>query len=113
VVGWLRQRQVLLPAVKELEKLIARVVRRAHIRLWRTLVDQLSAGQANLLLDLVEVPEGRKVSPLELLRRGPRDQSGKALVEALERIAKVDGIGLGEMDLRAVPRRRVVDLWFT
>ena len=31
-------------------------------------------------------------------------------MEALERIAKVNGIGLGEMDLSAVPRRRVVDL---
>jgi TnpA family transposase len=61
-------------------------------------------------VDLVEVPEGRRVSPLELLRRGPRDRSGKALVEALDRIAKVNGIGLGAMDLSAVPRRRVVDL---
>ena len=31
-------------------------------------------------------------------------------MEALERTATVNGIGLGEMDLSAVPRRRVVDL---
>jgi hypothetical protein len=110
VVAWLRQRQVLLPAVRELEKLVSRVVRAAHVRLWGTLADLLTAGQARLLLDLVEVPEGRRVSPLELLRRGPVDRTGRALVAALGRVAQVSGIGLGEVDLAVVPQRRAVDL---
>jgi TnpA family transposase len=110
VIVWLRQRQVLLPAVKELERLVSRVVREAHARLWSTLADLLSAQQARLLLDLLEVPEDRRFSALEVLRRGPVDRTGKALVAALNRVAKVAGIGLGEVDLAVVPQRRVVEL---
>jgi TnpA family transposase len=110
VIAWLRQRQVLLPAVKELERLVSRVVREAHARLWSTLADLLSAQQARLLLDLLEVPEDRRFSALEVLRRGPVDRTGKALVAALNRVAKVAGIGLGEVDLAVVPQRRVVEL---
>jgi Domain of unknown function (DUF4158) len=110
VITWLRQRQALLPAVKELERLVSRVVRVAHGRLWSTLAESLSAEQARLLTDLVEVPGDRRFSALELLRRGPVDRTGKALVAALNRVARVAGIGLGEVDLAMVPPRRVVDL---
>lgn len=110
VIGWLRQRQVLLPAVKELERLVSRVVQEAHARLWRTLADLLTTQQARLLLELLEVPENRRFSALEMLRRGPVDRTGKALVAALNRVARVAGIGLGEVDLAVVPQRRMVEL---
>jgi hypothetical protein len=110
VIVWLRRRQVLLPAVKELERLVSRVVREAHARLWSTLADLLTAQQARLLLDLLEVPADRRFSALEVLRRGPVDRTGKALVAALIRVAWVAGIGLGEVDLGVVPARRVVEL---
>ncbi|MGH3769501.1 MAG: Tn3 family transposase [Pseudonocardiaceae bacterium] len=110
VIAWLRQRQVLLPAVKELERLVSRVVREAHERLWWSLADVLSAQQARLLLDLLEVPDDRRFSPLEVLRRGPVDRTGKALVAALDRVVRVAGIGLGKVDLAVVPQRRVVEL---
>ncbi|MGH3821847.1 MAG: DUF4158 domain-containing protein [Pseudonocardiaceae bacterium] len=110
VIAWLRRRQVLLPAVRELERLVSRVVRAAHLRLWSTLAESLSAQQAELLLDLVEVPGDRRFSALEVLRRGPVDRTGKALCAALNRVAQVAGIGLGGVDLGVVPQRRVVDL---
>jgi TnpA family transposase len=110
VIAWLRQRQVLLPAVKELERLVSRVVRAAHVRLWSTLAELLTAEQARLLTDLVEVRGDRRFSALELLRRGPVDRTGKVLVAALNRVAGVAGIGLGAVDLAMVPPRRVVDL---
>ncbi|MFI9638034.1 DUF4158 domain-containing protein [Nocardia sp. NPDC051929] len=110
VVAWLRARQVLLPAVGELERLVARVVRATHVRLWTTLAELVTARQAGLLLDLIEVPDGRRVSALEVLRRGPTDPTAKALVAACRRIAQVAGMGVGAVDLAAVPQRRVVDL---
>jgi hypothetical protein len=78
--------------------------------LWSTLADLLTAQQARLLLDLLEVPADRRFSALEVLRRGPVDRTGKALVAALTRVARVAGIGLGEVDLAVVPQRRVVEL---
>jgi Domain of unknown function (DUF4158) len=102
VIVWLRRRQVLLPAVKELERLVSGAVRAAHMRLWETLVDLITANQAQVLLGLVEVPEGRRVSALEMLRRGPVDRTAKALVGALTQIAQVVGIGLGDVDLGVV-----------
>lgn len=110
VVRWLRQRQVLVPAVAELERLVSRVVRAAHVRLWGTLAELPTARQAGLLLDLIELPQGRRHSALELLRRGPVDRTGKALVAACHRIAQVAEIGVGDVDLGAVPQRRAVDL---
>jgi hypothetical protein len=101
---------VLLPAVRELEKLVSRVVVNAHRRLWEALAELVTARQAQLLLNLVEVPEGRRWSPLEDLRRGPRNQTGTALAATLRNVAAVAGIGLGGVSLDVVPQRRIVDL---
>ncbi|MEU5940934.1 Tn3 family transposase [Micromonospora sp. NPDC047548] len=110
VLAWLRARRVLLPAVRELERLVATVVRQAHGRLWTTLAQMVSAQQAAVLLDLVEVDEGQRVSKLEKLRQSPVDRTGKALAGALRRAFEVRTIGLGATDVGAVPQRRVVDL---
>jgi hypothetical protein len=63
VIVWLRRRQVLLPAVKELERLVSRVAREAHARLWSTLADLLTAQQARLLLDLLETVHLTRARP--------------------------------------------------
>jgi Domain of unknown function (DUF4158) len=79
VTAWLRRRQVLLPAVRELEKLVSWVVRAAHVRPWNTMAELMIARQAKPLLDLVEVPGDRRFAALKVLRRGPVDHTGKAL----------------------------------
>jgi hypothetical protein len=109
-VGWLRERQVLLPGVTTLARLVARVRDAALQRLWDALSALLTPAQARLLEDLLEVPDGARVSDLERLRRGPTATSGKALVGALDRIGEVAGLGLGGTDLTAVPSRWVVEL---
>lgn len=109
-VIWLRRRQVLLPAVKELERLVARVVRAAHTRFWQTVADLPAPWQAGVLRELLEVPAGRRISRLEELRRGPVDQTATGLRGAMRRVGEVAEIRLGRIDLSGVPRRRVVDL---
>jgi TnpA family transposase len=109
-VPWLRQRRVLLPALDSLTRLIGHVVAQTNLRLWETLMDLVTGEQAQLLLDLVEVPDGERISSLERLRREPTGQTAAALVKALGRVAEVAGIGLGGVDLSVVPQRRVVDL---
>ena len=109
-VGWLRSRQVLLPAVAELERLVSRVVLAANTRFWQTLADQVQPWQGQILQELLVVPPGRRISRLEELRRGPVDRTAKALAGALRRVGQVTEIGLGTVDLSGVPPRRVVDL---
>jgi hypothetical protein len=109
-VPWLRQRRVLLPALESLTRLVGRVVQQSHLRLWETLLELVTAEQAVLLLNLVEVPDGQRISALEWLRREPTGDTALALVKALSRVAEVAGIGLGGVDLSVVPQRRVVDL---
>ncbi|HEX8344365.1 MAG TPA: DUF4158 domain-containing protein [Actinoplanes sp.] len=109
-VPWLRQRRVLLPAVDSLTRLIGHVVGQAHLRLWETLLELVTAEQAVVLLGLVEVPEGQRISALERLRREPTGDTALALVKALGRAAEVTAVGLGGLDLSVVPQRRVVDL---
>ena len=109
-LGWLRQRQVLLPALDSLTRLVSQVVGAADRRLWETVLELITAEQARVLLGLLEVGEGERISPLERLRRGPVDRTAKALVAALNRVAEVAGIGLGGVDLSSMPHRRLVDL---
>ena len=109
-VTWLRERRVLLPGVSTLARLVARVRDAAMQRLWDTLSGLLNAQQARALDFLLEVPEGARTSDLERLRRGPTRVSGKAMVAALDRVSEIAGLGVGGIDLGAVPRRRVVEL---
>lgn len=73
-VGWLRERQVLLPGVTTLARLIARVRDAALQRLWDTLSALLTPAQARLLEELLDVADGARVSDLERLRRPPNSR---------------------------------------
>jgi Domain of unknown function (DUF4158) len=57
-VRWLRERQVLLPGVTTLAKLVARERDATTLRVWDDLAQPMSGGQARLLRGLVVVPEG-------------------------------------------------------
>ena len=58
-VAWLRERQVLLPGVTTLARLVARVREQATQRLWETLSGLLSAQQRYLLDRLLDAEERR------------------------------------------------------
>ncbi len=109
-VGWLRKRRVLLPGESTLARLVARVRDGAEARLWDTLSGLLTADQSRLLEGLLEVPAAARFSPLEGWRRGPSKATGAAMVLALDRAAEVAGLRMGELDLAAVPHRRMVEL---
>ncbi|MEP6856062.1 MAG: Tn3 family transposase [Pedococcus sp.] len=108
--GWLRERKVVLPGVTTLARLVARVREEGMQRLWDTLAALLTSVQASALESLLQTPAGARVSELERLRRGPTRVSGRAMVAALDRVSEITGIGVGGLDLGAVPHRRVVEL---
>jgi Domain of unknown function (DUF4158) len=88
-VAWLRAERVLLPGATTLARLVARVRAEAIHRLWDTLRGLLSPAEALVLERLLDVTEGDRVSALESLRRGPTSETGKGMVGALERVAKI------------------------
>jgi TnpA family transposase len=109
-VGWLRERQVLLPAVTTLARLVARERDAATLRVWTELAQPVSGGQARLLRGLLVVPEGSRRSELDRIRKAETVTSGAGMVRALRRVSDVAGLGLSGLDVSAVPHRRVVAL---
>jgi hypothetical protein len=60
-VEWLRNRQVLLPAMSTLGRIVGEVVASVERRLFDTLLELITAQQAQLLLGLLDVPPGERV----------------------------------------------------
>ncbi|KUL48527.1 transposase [Streptomyces violaceusniger] len=108
--GWLRERRVLPPGVTTLARLVAAVREAANQRLWDTLYGLLSAGQRAVLDSLLTVPPGARVSELDRLRRGPVRISGPQMKWALERAEEIAAFGMGEVDVSAIPPRRLAEL---
>ncbi|GAA4566618.1 hypothetical protein GCM10023176_17090 [Micromonospora coerulea] len=89
--AWLRRERVLLPGISVLARLVSSVREEAAQRAYRSLAQAAAAGaDVELplrLRDLLEVPEGKKVSELERLRTAPRSDSGLAMSKAAARWA--------------------------
>jgi len=111
-VGWLRKRDVLLPGLTTLTRLVADVRDETTHRLWSTLEGLLTVGQRYVLDQLLEVPPGSRVSDLERWRKGPVPRgSGPAMIKALEQVAEVTGLGMAGLRAEGlVPPRRLAEL---
>lgn len=92
-VGWLRKRQVLLPGLSRLVRLVAAVRDRTTQRLYDTLAQPVPWEKAAELVGVCEVPGGGRVSQLEQWRHPPRHVSGLALLKAINRVAEIAGLG--------------------
>ncbi|MGH3190136.1 MAG: Tn3 family transposase, partial [Streptosporangiaceae bacterium] len=111
-VRWLRERDVLLPGITTLARLVADVREETTQRLWDTLQSRLTAGQRYVLDQLLEVPPGSRVSDLERWRKGPPPRgSGPAMIKALDQVAEIMGLELAKLRLEeVVPPRRLAEL---
>ena len=94
-VAWLRLQRVLLPGVSTLAEVVASAV---------------SAEQALELERILQVPEGRRRSQLDLWRHAERSTTGRGMSAALHRVAEIAGLGMRAVDVPAVPARRVIGL---
>lgn len=106
-IDWLRSRNALLPGITTLEELVAEGRRAADERLWAQVADQVGPSAVAALLRLLEVPAYSKarVSELDRLRKGTFHASWRGVNKALDRLADVEAIGMGSVDLSMVPRR--------
>lgn len=108
--GWLRERQVLLPAASKLARLVGRVGEEATQRFWDALATIPTPAQASQLEALLDVARGSRFSDLDRLRQGPVMASGRSMSLSLDRVAEIAAFGFGGVDLSGLPRRRVVEL---
>ena len=110
-IGGLRERDVLLPGVTTLARLVARARAEGDERLWETLAAVPTLHQAQVLDGLLDVSEESRFSDLERWRKGLADPTGKSPRLSLRRVAEIHGLGIDGAVVRAlVPARRLVDL---
>lgn len=107
--GWLVGHKVLLPGVTILERFVAEVRSRMESRLWRLLARDVSDAQRQRLDELLAPVEGGRQSWLDRLRKGPVRVSAPALVQALQRIETVRGLGI-KLPSTPVPPSRIAAL---
>ncbi|MCA2229749.1 hypothetical protein [Nonomuraea aurantiaca] len=80
---------------KRLHATVAKATRRA---------DPALPGE---LIDLLEIPEGKRWSHLERLRRSPTRLSGTGMARPLERVEEIAAFRLGRVKLAHVPPNRL------
>ncbi|MEV4183935.1 DUF4158 domain-containing protein [Streptosporangium canum] len=112
-VGWLRRHRVLLPGVQVLARQVSEVRTAAERRLHATVAGATRRADPALsaeLVALLQVPEGKRWSHLERLRRPPTRTSGTGMAKALERVEEISAFGLGRLRLAHVPPNRLAAL---
>jgi len=102
--------KVLLPGPSLLERLITTVRDQATQQLHTDLAALPGEEQRHHLNGLLNVEETTRTSRLERLRRGPTSVTAAGLLGALDRLSEVHQLGVGELDLSAVPPGRVATL---
>ena len=102
--------RMLLPGEQVLVRTVGSVRERATRRLWYRLARAAPPEVVERLEALLVVPEGKRRSELDRLRRPPFAPTITGLVQALERLAEVRALEVGDVDLSALPPRRVTAL---
>lgn len=101
--AWLLQNKVLLPGATTLVRLISEVRERAQKRLWKKLAALPNQWQNAQLLALLEVPEGQRLSQLELLRKGPTTISGPSVLSALSQYSTLRSLEISKLNFTGLP----------
>lgn len=88
--GWLRARKILLPGVSVLARLVSQVRAEQTDRLHQRISDAVPIADRLILLGLLTVPTGSRVSELERLRTGPSRVSVAELLRQLQRLDQLE-----------------------
>lgn len=108
--AYLVERKILLPGVTTLVRLVGQARDRAAERLWQRLAQQPTRTQREKLATLLQVPEGKRTTQLDQLRRPPTRISAVGLVGALKRLDAIRAFGAGSLTLDRLPPGRVAAL---
>ena len=102
-VEWLLAHKVLLPGVTVLERFVGRVRDRAQRRLWRKLIEGLSADQRRRIDAMFTDEDPAAFSALETLRTVPTRRSPTELARHLDRLDAIRAFDLRPVAPRGVP----------
>ncbi len=106
----LLEAKVLLPGPTVLSRLIAAAREQASTHLWQALSAATTTDQKRALTCLLSVAAGERTSGLDRLRRGPTSVTAAGMLGALTRLAEIRDLGVGSIDLSAVPPGRLAAL---
>lgn len=112
-VHWLRRNRVLLPGVNVLARQVAEVRAIADKRLHATVTNSAWRADPALPADLVallSVPEGKRISELERMRRPPTRTTGTGMAKALERVEEISSFRLARVKVGKIPPNRLAAL---
>lgn len=101
--AWLLQNKVLLPGATTLVRLVSEIRERANQRLWKKLAALPDSWQTARVTELLDIPEGQRISPLEQLKKGPVSVSGPAFTEALERYIRLRNLEFSRLNFTGLP----------
>ncbi|HDL7024491.1 TPA: Tn3 family transposase, partial [Yersinia enterocolitica] len=101
--AWLLQNKVLLPGATTLVRLVSEIRERANQRLWKKLAALPDRWQIARVTELLDIPEGQRISPLEQLKKGPVTVSGPAFTEALERYTRLRNLEFSRLNFTGLP----------
>ncbi len=99
----LLEAKVLLPGPTVLSRLVAAAREQASTALWQTLSEASTPAQKRALAGMLTVPAGERTSGLQRLRRGPTSVTAAGMLGALTRLTEIRALGVGEIELSAVP----------
>lgn len=104
---WLMDRKILLPGLSTLIILIAKARDRAAKRLWQRLATLASPKQKTQLESLLIIPDGKRYSQLDELKKGPTRISSTGLVQALLRYQFIRDLGIGKINFGNIPKTKM------
>ncbi len=84
-------------------RLVSEVRERANQRLWKKLAALPDSWQTARVTELLDIPEGQRISPLEQLKKGPVTVSGPAFTEALERYIRLRNLEFSRLNFTGLP----------
>ncbi len=100
---WLVQNKILLPGITTLTRLISEIREKSAGRLWARLSGLASGEQCSLLDELLQVPDGVRISRFDQLRKGPVAISGPAFNQAVSRYLKLKAFVMQYLDFTGIP----------
>ncbi len=84
-------------------RLVSEIRERANQRLWKKLAALPDRWQIARVTELLDIPEGQRISPLDQLKKGPVTVSGPAFTEALERYTRLRNLEFSRLNFTGLP----------